>query len=187
MKHRTLKTAILSPSSLRPRRCPGRRLLRKAHHGQEAAQRTDHRALRAPGGSGLLLLHAWSTPARCRIPWARPAWRTCSSTWPSRAPTRSAPPTTPPKSPRWPRLRLPMPPTSKSATRPVGRDEAKLKQLEKDWKDAIAAADKFVKSNEFGKIIEQNGGEDMNANTSRRRDRLPLLAARESAGTVGLS
>src|SRR6202789_1938684 len=47
----------------------------------------------------------------------------------------------------------------------VGRDEAKLKQLEKDWKDDIAAADKFVKSNEFGKIIEQNGGEDLNANT----------------------
>jgi predicted Zn-dependent peptidase len=47
----------------------------------------------------------------------------------------------------------------------VGRDEARLKQLEKDWKDDIAAADKFVKSNEFGKIIEQNGGEDMNANT----------------------
>src|SRR5260221_9254142 len=48
----------------------------------------------------------------------------------------------------------------------VGRDEAKLKQLEKKWKDAIAAADKFVKSNEFGEIIEQNGGENMNANTS---------------------
>jgi len=48
----------------------------------------------------------------------------------------------------------------------VGRDEAKLNQLEKDWKDAIAAADKYVKSNEFGKIIEQNGGEDMNAFTS---------------------
>jgi len=48
----------------------------------------------------------------------------------------------------------------------VGRDEARLKQLEKDWKDSIAAADKFVKSNEFGKIIEQNGGENMNANTS---------------------
>jgi predicted Zn-dependent peptidase len=48
----------------------------------------------------------------------------------------------------------------------VGRDEAKLKQLEIEWKDAITAADKFVKSNEFGKIIEQNGGENMNANTS---------------------
>jgi predicted Zn-dependent peptidase len=48
----------------------------------------------------------------------------------------------------------------------VGRDDARLKQLEKAWKDAREAADKFVKSNEFGKIIEQNGGEDMNANTS---------------------
>ena len=48
----------------------------------------------------------------------------------------------------------------------VGQDKAKLEQLEKSWKDAIAAADKYVKPNEFGKIIEQNGGEDMNANTS---------------------
>src|ERR1700683_4879895 len=48
----------------------------------------------------------------------------------------------------------------------VGRDEAKLKQLEKDWKDDIAAADKYVRSNEFGKIIEENGGEDLNASTS---------------------
>jgi predicted Zn-dependent peptidase len=48
----------------------------------------------------------------------------------------------------------------------VGREEAKLKQLEKAWKDAIAAADKYVKSNEFSKIIEQNGGEDVNASTS---------------------
>jgi len=54
----------------------------------------------------------------------------------------------------------------KERDKTVGRDEARLKQLEKDWKDAIAAADKFVKSNEFGKIIEQNGGEDMNANTA---------------------
>jgi predicted Zn-dependent peptidase len=48
----------------------------------------------------------------------------------------------------------------------VGQGEAKLKELEKAWKDAIAEADKYVKPNEFGKIIEQNGGEDMNANTS---------------------
>src|ERR1700693_5084919 len=37
----------------------------------------------------------------------------------------------------------------------VGRDETKLKELEKYWKDAIAEADKYVKSNEFSKIIEQ--------------------------------
>jgi predicted Zn-dependent peptidase len=48
----------------------------------------------------------------------------------------------------------------------VGRDEAKLKQLEKAWKDAIAEADKYVVPNEFGKIVEQNGGEDMNAFTN---------------------
>src|SRR3954462_5418690 len=48
----------------------------------------------------------------------------------------------------------------------VGQDDAKLKQLEKAWKDTIAEADKYVVPNEFGKIIEQSGGEDMNASTS---------------------
>jgi predicted Zn-dependent peptidase len=48
----------------------------------------------------------------------------------------------------------------------VGRDEAKLKALEKAWKDEIAVADKFVKPNEFGKLVEQNGGEGMNAFTN---------------------
>jgi predicted Zn-dependent peptidase len=48
----------------------------------------------------------------------------------------------------------------------VGRDEAKIKELEKAWKDAIAAADKFVVPNQFGKIIEQSGGEGLNASTS---------------------
>jgi predicted Zn-dependent peptidase len=48
----------------------------------------------------------------------------------------------------------------------VGRDETKLKELEKSWKDAIAEADKYVKSNEFTKILEQNGGEEVNASTN---------------------
>jgi len=47
----------------------------------------------------------------------------------------------------------------------VGRDEAKLKQLEKAWKDAIAEAEKYVVPNQFGKIVEQNGGQDLNAFT----------------------
>jgi len=47
----------------------------------------------------------------------------------------------------------------------VGRDEAKLKELEKAWKDAIAEADKYVIPNQFGKIIEQSGGQDLNAFT----------------------
>jgi predicted Zn-dependent peptidase len=48
----------------------------------------------------------------------------------------------------------------------VGQDDAKLKQLEKAWKDAIDEADKYVVGNAFGKLVEQNGGEDMNASTS---------------------
>lgn len=50
----------------------------------------------------------------------------------------------------------------------VDRDEQKLKQLEQAWKDAIAAADKFSApyNNEFGKIVESEGGEEMNASTN---------------------
>jgi predicted Zn-dependent peptidase len=48
----------------------------------------------------------------------------------------------------------------------VGHDEAKVKQREKAWKDAKDAADKYVVGNAFGKLVEQNGGEDMNAFTS---------------------
>ena len=51
---------------------------------------------------------------------------------------------------------------------PVKRDEEKLKQLQQAWKDAIAAADKFSApyNNEFGKIVEGEGGEEMNAFTN---------------------
>jgi predicted Zn-dependent peptidase len=48
----------------------------------------------------------------------------------------------------------------------VGRDDAKLKELEKAWKDSTDAANKYVISNQFGKIVEQNGGEGMNAFTA---------------------
>jgi predicted Zn-dependent peptidase len=48
----------------------------------------------------------------------------------------------------------------------VGQDAAKLKELEKAWQDAIKEADKYVVPNQFGKIVEQNGGEDMNAFTN---------------------
>ncbi len=51
--------------------------------------------------------------------------------------------------------------------KPVDRDEQKLKQLDQNWKDAIAAADKFSApyNNEFGKIVESEGGEGLNAFT----------------------
>src|ERR1700752_911134 len=48
----------------------------------------------------------------------------------------------------------------------LDRDETKLKQLEKAWKDAIAEADKYVKPNEFGQIVEAEGGEGLNAFTN---------------------
>jgi predicted Zn-dependent peptidase len=50
--------------------------------------------------------------------------------------------------------------------KPVDRDEKKLRDLEKAWKDAVAEAEKYVKPNEFPQIVEINGGEDLNANTS---------------------
>lgn len=48
------------------------------------------------------------------------------------------------------------------------RDEQKVKQLEQAWKDDIAAADKFSApyTNEFGRIVESEGGEGLNAYTS---------------------
>lgn len=48
----------------------------------------------------------------------------------------------------------------------VGQDPQKLAQLEKQWKDLIQQADKFVIRNQFGELIEKNGGVGMNASTS---------------------
>jgi len=48
----------------------------------------------------------------------------------------------------------------------VGRDEQKLKDLQKVWEDATAEANKYVVLNEFGQIVESNGGEGMNAFTN---------------------
>lgn len=50
--------------------------------------------------------------------------------------------------------------------KPVDRDEAKLKELEKSWQDAITDANQYVVPNEFGEIVERNGGEDLNASTN---------------------
>ncbi len=48
----------------------------------------------------------------------------------------------------------------------AGRDEAKLKQLEKTWQDDIAAAQKYVEPNAFSQILESNGVEGLNAFTN---------------------
>jgi predicted Zn-dependent peptidase len=50
--------------------------------------------------------------------------------------------------------------------RPVGRDDKKVAALEKAWKDSIAAADEFVLVNEFGDIIDREGGTGLNAFTN---------------------
>ena len=50
--------------------------------------------------------------------------------------------------------------------KPYGRDDQKVAQLEKDWRAAIAEADKFVIPNEFGELVDKNGGVGLNAFTN---------------------
>ena len=49
--------------------------------------------------------------------------------------------------------------------REVGKDDKKLSELEKAWKDAMTAAQKYVVENQFGELVEQNGGTNLNAFT----------------------
>lgn len=49
----------------------------------------------------------------------------------------------------------------------VGRDVKKVAELEKAWQDATAKAEEYVIPNQFGEIVESEGGVDMNANTDR--------------------
>jgi predicted Zn-dependent peptidase len=44
-------------------------------------------------------------------------------------------------------------------------DAAKVGELQKAWKDAQEEADKFIKKNEFGEIVEREGGVGLNAGT----------------------
>lgn len=48
----------------------------------------------------------------------------------------------------------------------VGRDEAKLAGLKKTFDDAVEAAGKYVISNQFSEIAEQNGAVGINASTA---------------------
>ncbi|MGA2203842.1 MAG: pitrilysin family protein [Terriglobales bacterium] len=50
--------------------------------------------------------------------------------------------------------------------REVGRDDKKLAELDKAWKDAMTLAQKYVVENQFGEIVEQNGGRGLNAFTT---------------------
>ena len=48
----------------------------------------------------------------------------------------------------------------------VGRNDEKVAELQKAWKDAITEANKYVIPNQFGQIVESSGGEGLNAQTS---------------------
>jgi predicted Zn-dependent peptidase len=48
----------------------------------------------------------------------------------------------------------------------IGRDDQKVAELEKQWKDAVKEADQYVIVNQFGQIVESQGGEGMNAFTN---------------------
>jgi predicted Zn-dependent peptidase len=50
--------------------------------------------------------------------------------------------------------------------RRLGRDEARVAELEKAWKQAIASADQYVVANAFGEIVDREGGVGLNAYTS---------------------
>lgn len=52
---------------------------------------------------------------------------------------------------------------ARGAVRP---DTAKVAQLEKAWKDAIAEADKYVEQDQFSTVVDRAGGVGMNAFTS---------------------
>jgi predicted Zn-dependent peptidase len=49
--------------------------------------------------------------------------------------------------------------------RETHRDEEKVARLEKAFQDAASAAQQYVVENEFGQIVEQQGGENLNAFT----------------------
>jgi predicted Zn-dependent peptidase len=73
--------------------------------------------------------------------------------------------------------------------KPVGGDDAKVKQLHQEWQDAIKDAQQYVVEGEFDDILERNGAEGVNAFTrdddtnyfySLPRNRLELWAYLES-------
>jgi predicted Zn-dependent peptidase len=53
-----------------------------------------------------------------------------------------------------------------TARRQPGRDDPKVRDLEKAFKAAVAEADAFVVKNEFGEIVDREGGVGLNASTN---------------------
>jgi len=55
----------------------------------------------------------------------------------------------------------------KEKLKEVGRDDKKVAALEKSWQEAVAAAEEYVVPNQFGEIVESQGGVGLNASTDR--------------------
>ncbi|MBV8518685.1 MAG: insulinase family protein [Acidobacteria bacterium] len=49
----------------------------------------------------------------------------------------------------------------------TNRDDAKVAELEKAWRDALAEADKYVVDNEFSQVVDRAGGVGVNAFTAQ--------------------
>ncbi len=71
----------------------------------------------------------------------------------------------PPKKSRWHKVEEAYAAYIAERDKRVGRDEHKLKELQKAWQDAIAEAQKYVIPNQFPQILESNGAEGLNACT----------------------
>ena len=69
----------------------------------------------------------------------------------------------------------------------VGRNDRKLKELQKAWQDAIAAAQKYVNPQPVSADSRKQRRRRIERQHQSGRNCLPLLLARKPAGAVGLS
>ena len=100
-------------------------------------------------------------------PMGRPAWPTCSSTWRSRAPTRSAPRITPPKKLRWRKWRDAYAAYIAERDKRVGRDRAEAEATAKrPGRTPSPTPTNTSSPTSSARLSNSNGGEDLNAFTS---------------------
>ena len=126
-----------------------------------------------------------STSGRRRRSPASPAWRTCSSTWRSRARRGSARRTSRRRRSRSTNSRRPTRPTS-AARAAVKPDPAEVDRLLKAFKEKEAAAQEFVVANAFDEAPVARGRRRPERRHQRRGDHLLLLAADQQVRAVRL-
>ena len=187
MKHRTLKHCRhCFYFSFRRRPGPGRRVLRKAHHRQEAAQRPDPDVCErpeAPVFSFFTLVDAGSAQDPMGATGLAHMFEHMAFKGTDKIGTTDYAA----EKPALAKVEVAYAAYIAERDKTVGRDEAKLKQLEKAWKDAIDAADKYRRRQR----VRQNRRTEWRRRHERlhqlRRDRISLFPARKPARTVGLS